>query len=50
MQIVYLHGFASGPTSRKAVAFADHYGKRGINIERVFMVRCDCTRQTIAAR
>jgi uncharacterized protein len=35
MQIVYLHGFASGPTSRKAKAFAEHLGKRGITIERL---------------
>ncbi|HEY1552736.1 MAG TPA: YqiA/YcfP family alpha/beta fold hydrolase, partial [Kofleriaceae bacterium] len=35
MQILYLHGFASGPTSRKAAAFAEHFGKRGIEIERL---------------
>jgi predicted esterase YcpF (UPF0227 family) len=35
MQIVYLHGFASGPTSRKAKAFAEHYGERGIAVERL---------------
>jgi pimeloyl-ACP methyl ester carboxylesterase len=35
MQIVYLHGFASGPTSRKAKAFAEHFGERGIAVERL---------------
>jgi uncharacterized protein len=35
MQVLYLHGFASGPSSRKAVAFAEHYGKRGIAIDRL---------------
>src|SRR6185437_11507878 len=35
MQVLYLHGFASGPTSRKAAAFSDHYGKRGIAVERL---------------
>jgi hypothetical protein len=35
MQVLYLHGFASGPTSRKAAAFSEHYGKRGITVERL---------------
>ena len=35
MQVLYLHGFASGPTSRKAVAFSEHYGKRGITVDRL---------------
>jgi pimeloyl-ACP methyl ester carboxylesterase len=35
MQVIYLHGFASGPTSRKATAFSEHYGKRGIAVERL---------------
>src|SRR5277367_4237016 len=35
MQVLYLHGFASGPSSRKAVAFSEHYGKRGITIQRL---------------
>lgn len=34
MQIVYLHGFASGPTSKKGVAFAEHFAKRGHAVER----------------
>lgn len=35
MQVLYLHGFASGPTSRKAVAFSEHYSKRGVTVERL---------------
>jgi len=35
MQVLYLHGFASGPSSRKAVAFAEHFGGRGITVERL---------------
>ncbi len=34
-RFLYLHGFASGPHSAKAVAFADHYAKRGIGIDRL---------------
>jgi uncharacterized protein len=34
-RFLYLHGFASSPSSAKAVAFADHYGKRGIPIDRL---------------
>jgi alpha-beta hydrolase superfamily lysophospholipase len=32
---LYLHGFASGPQSTKGVAFADHFGVRGITIDRL---------------
>lgn len=35
MQVLYLPGFASGPSSTKAVAYADHYAKRGITVERL---------------
>lgn len=35
MQVLYLHGFASGPKSRKAVAFSEHFGKRGVAVERL---------------
>ncbi len=35
MQILYLPGFASGPGSTKAIAFADHYAKQGITIDRM---------------
>jgi len=34
-RFLYLHGFASGPRSAKAVAFADHYGKRGVGLDRL---------------
>jgi len=32
---LYLHGFASGPSSTKGLAVAEHYGKRGISVERL---------------
>lgn len=32
---LYLHGLGSGPHSAKAVAFAAHYGQRGIGIDRL---------------
>jgi len=35
MQVLYLPGFASGPSSTKAVAYADHFAKRGITVERL---------------
>ncbi len=35
MQVLYLPGFASGPSSTKAVAYADHFAKRGIAVERL---------------
>lgn len=35
MQILYLPGFASGPGSTKALAFADHFANRGITIDRL---------------
>jgi len=31
--IVYLHGFASGPSSRKACAIRDHFAARGAPVE-----------------
>jgi hypothetical protein len=34
-RFLYLHGFASGPRSTKAVAFADHYARRGIALDRL---------------
>lgn len=33
MRIIYLHGFASGPNSRKAQFFREHFAARGIRIE-----------------
>jgi uncharacterized protein len=35
MQILYLPGFASGPSSTKAVAYADHFAARGHTVERL---------------
>jgi len=35
MQILYLHGFASGPMSKKGVAFEQYFAPKGIAIERL---------------
>jgi uncharacterized protein len=35
VRYLYLHGFASGPNSKKGVAFAEHFAARGIAIERL---------------
>jgi hypothetical protein len=35
MQVLYLPGFASGPSSTKAVAYADHFAARGITLDRM---------------
>ena len=32
---LYMHGFASSPGSRKAVALADHFAGRGVNMARL---------------
>ncbi|HEY0194553.1 MAG TPA: YqiA/YcfP family alpha/beta fold hydrolase [Kofleriaceae bacterium] len=34
-RFLYLHGFASGPHSAKAVAFAEHFAGRGIGLDRL---------------
>lgn len=34
-RFLYLHGFASSPGSTKAVAFAAHYAKRGVDLVRL---------------
>jgi pimeloyl-ACP methyl ester carboxylesterase len=34
-RFLYLHGFASGPDSKKGTAFAAHYAKRDVAIERL---------------
>lgn len=34
-RFLYLHGFASGPSSKKGTAFAAHYQNRGVAIERL---------------
>ncbi|HEY5946803.1 MAG TPA: YqiA/YcfP family alpha/beta fold hydrolase [Kofleriaceae bacterium] len=35
MNILYLHGFASGPQSKKGVAFEQHFAPRGLPIQRM---------------
>jgi pimeloyl-ACP methyl ester carboxylesterase len=35
MRHLYLHGFASGPNSKKGVAFAEHFAARGRSLERL---------------
>ncbi len=35
MKILYLHGFASGPQSKKGVAFDTYFAARGVAIERM---------------
>jgi len=35
VRYLYLHGFASGPGSKKGLAFAAHFAARGIAIERL---------------
>ena len=32
-RFLYLHGFASGPGSKKGVAFAEHYARRGVTVD-----------------
>jgi predicted esterase YcpF (UPF0227 family) len=32
-RFLYLHGFASGPRSRKGLAFVEHFAERGVAIE-----------------
>jgi pimeloyl-ACP methyl ester carboxylesterase len=34
-RFLYLHGFASGPSSKKGVAFTEHFAERGVTIERL---------------
>lgn len=34
-EVLYLHGFASGPRSTKGVAFAEHFARRGVAIDRI---------------
>jgi uncharacterized protein len=34
-RVLYLHGFASGPDSKKGVAFAEHFAARGVAVERL---------------
>ena len=34
-RLLYLHGFASGPSSKKGVAIAEHYQQRGTVVQRL---------------
>lgn len=34
-RFLYLHGFASGPDSKKGVTLAEHYGRRGVELHRL---------------
>lgn len=34
-RVIYLHGFASGPQSKKGVAVAEHLGARGVHVDRL---------------
>jgi len=34
-RFLYLHGFGSGPQSKKGIAFAAHYAQRGVTVERL---------------
>jgi alpha-beta hydrolase superfamily lysophospholipase len=34
-RFLYLHGFASGPRSKKGVATAEHYGRLGVDVDRL---------------
>ena len=34
-RFLYLHGFASGPFSKKGVTLAEHYARRGVALERL---------------
>ena len=35
LRFLYCHGFASGPSSTKGVAFAKHFAEHGIHVERL---------------
>jgi len=34
-RVLYLHGFASGPSSAKGVAFAAHFARRDVSVDRL---------------
>jgi pimeloyl-ACP methyl ester carboxylesterase len=35
VRFLYLHGFASGPRSKKGMAFAEHFAARGVEVDRL---------------
>ena len=35
LRFLYCHGFASGPSSTKGVAFANHFAARGVHVDRL---------------
>ncbi len=35
LRVLYAHGFASGPQSTKGVAFAEHFARQGITVDRL---------------
>lgn len=47
-RILYLHGFASGPTSKKAAWFRDRFAERGIAIEILDLAEGDFEHLTIS--
>ena len=50
MRYVYLHGFASGPTSRKARFFQNAFAKRGIHLEIPALDRGDFEHLTVSGQ
>lgn len=50
MRYVYLHGFASGPSSRKARFFQNAFGRRGIHLEIPALDRGDFEHLTISGQ
>lgn len=49
-RIIYLHGFASGPSSRKARFFAERFGELGIGLEIPDLAQGDFARLTITGQ
>jgi uncharacterized protein len=50
MRILYLHGFASGPGSKKAVMFRERFRRRGIELEVPDLVEEGFERLTISGQ
>lgn len=46
---LYLHGFASGPQSKKGVALAEHYARRGLHLERLNLRQPSLEQLTLSA-